>query len=358
MTAQPHTVAPAASVTTGAQSPMPLPTPRGPLSEALLRVLTHDADPAVVQREATAVLADPGASWCEHEDVQLSLTCMYELHYRGLDGVDDDWEWQPDVLAARAALERAVEAELRERVTAPVPVGTSARAVADALFELTSSDDGPSMSRWIARRASREQIEEMVVHRSLYQLKEADPHTWSVPRLGGAPKVALMEIQSDEYGAGDPERQHAALFAQAMRGLGLDDTYGRYVDHVPAITLAHPNVMSMMGLHRRLRGAIVGHLAAFEMTSSIPNRLYGNGMRRVGLGQDVTEYFDEHVEADAVHEQIAGRDMAGRLVEQEPTLGGDVMWGAAVCLALDGWWAQHVLDRWQADGTSLLRPLR
>ena len=347
----------AAPLTAGSQSPMPLPTPRGPVSDTLLRVLAGTTEPAALHEEVAGVLAAPTGSWLEHDDVQLTLTCMYELHYRGLDGVDDDWEWQPDVLAARAELERAVEAELRERVRVDVPVDTSAGAVAQTLFALTAADDGPSMSRWIARRASREQIEEFVAHRSVYQLKEADPHTWSAPRLGGAPKVALMEIQSDEYGAGDPERQHAALFAQAMRGLGLDDTYGRYVDHVPAITLAHPNVMSMLGLHRRLRGAIVGHLAAFEMTSSIPNRLYGNGMRRVGLGEDVTEYFDEHVEADAVHEQIAGRDLAGRLVEQEPTLGGDVVWGAAVCLALDAWWAQHVLDRWEAGETSLLRPL-
>jgi hypothetical protein len=192
----------------------------------------------------------------------------------------------------------------------------------------------------------------------VYQLKEADPHTWAVPRLSGAPKVALMEIQSDEYGAGDPARQHAALFAAAMRGTGLDATYGRYVDHVPAITLAHPNVMAMLGLNRRLRGAIVGHLAAFEMTSSVPNRLYGNGLRRLGFGADVTEYFDEHVEADAVHEQIAARDMAGRLVEQQPALGPDVMWGAAVCLALDGWWARHVLAAWESGASSLRRPVR
>jgi len=345
-------------VTAGPQSSMPLPTPRGPLSDALLRVLTDAADPAVLHDEVAGVLAAPDGSWCAHDDVQVTLTCMYELHYRGLDGVRDDWEWHTDVLAARASLEAAVEAELRERVTVEVPVDTSAAGVAARLFDLTSSDDGPSMSRWIARRAGREHLEELLVHRSVYQLKEADPHTWAVPRLGGAPKVALMEIQSDEYGAGDPERQHAALFAQAMRGLGLDDTYGRYVDHVPALTLAHPNVMSMLGLHRRLRGAISGHLAAFEMTSSVPNRLYGNGMRRNGLGHDVTEYFDEHVEADAVHEQIAGRDLAGRLVEQDPRLAGDVVWGAAVCLALDAWWAQHVLDRWEAGEPSLRQPLR
>ncbi|GIG41657.1 iron-containing redox enzyme family protein [Cellulomonas phragmiteti] len=338
----------------GPQSSMPLPTPRGPVGEALLRLLTGAVtDPAALHDAVAATLAAPAGSWLEHDDVQVALTCMYELHYRGLDGVDDDWEWQPDVLAARAALERVVESELRERVTVAVPQETSAAAVAAALFALASSDDGPSMSRWIARRAQREHLAELLVHRSVYQLKEADPHTWAVPRLGGAPKVALVEIQSDEYGAGDPERQHAALFAQAMRGLGLDDTYGRYVDHVPAITLAHPNVMSMFGLHRRLRGAIAGHLAAFEMTSSVPNRLYGNGMRRVGLGADVTEYFDEHVEADAVHEQIAGRDLAGRLVEQDPTLGADVVWGAAACLALDGWWAGHVLGCWEADASSL-----
>ena len=338
--------------------PMPVPTARGPLGAALLDVLTGAAEDTVTLRatlEQVTTAAPP--SWLEDEDVQHTLLCLYELHYRGLEGVDDAWEWDPCLLTVRARLERLVEGELRARVPVPDCEDRTRAGVAERLFRLPDEDDSPSLSRWVSRRADEEQVRELLVHKSVYQLKEADPHTWSVPRLGGAPKVAMMEIQSDEYGAGDPERQHAALFAQAMRGLGLDDTYGRYVDHVPAITLAHPNVMSMLGLHRRLRGAIVGHLAAFEMTSSIPNRLYGNGMRRVGLGEDVTEYFDEHVEADAVHEQIAGRDLAGRLVEQEPTLGGDVVWGAAVCLALDAWWAQHVLDRWEAGETSLLRPL-
>ena len=53
------------------------------------------------------------------------------------------------------------------------------------------------------------------------------------------------------------------------------------------------------------------------MTSSIPHRMYAEGMRRLGFGDDVTDYFDEHVEADAVHEQIAGFDMAP-LVRGDP----------------------------------------
>ena len=85
----------------------------------------------------------------------------------------------------------------------------------------------------------------------MYQLKEADPHTWAIPRLTGRAKAALVEIQADEYGGGRPERMHSALFARTMRGLGLNDSYGGYVDAVPAISLASVNMMSLFGLNRQ-----------------------------------------------------------------------------------------------------------
>ena len=87
--------------------------------------------------------------------------------------------------------------------------------------------------------------------------------------------------------------------------------------------------MSLFGLHRRLRGAIAGHLAAFEMTSSLPNRRYGNGFRRLGFGPQVTGFYDEHVEADAVHESIAAWDLAHALARCEPALAGDIVFGAS-----------------------------
>jgi hypothetical protein len=150
---------------------------------------------------------------------------------------------------------------------------------------------------------------------------------------------------------------HSAIFARTLRAAGLDDSYGAYVDHLPAITLGALNMMSMFGLHRRLRGAIVGHLAAFEMTSSIPSKLYGDGFRRNGFDADATWYFDEHVEADAVHEQIAGRDLAGGLVEADPTLLADVLFGAAACLTVEGMAGAQLLSSWEAGQSSLRRPL-
>ncbi len=335
---------------------MRVPAPRGPVSAALVQALAGTPGPVPDVRSAaeTAVAASPDV--LADEDVQLALLCMYELHYRGLDGVDEAWEWAPDLLGARAVLEEAFEGAVRDLVPVPDTPARSAEEIAEALFELTSDDSGPSVSGFVAKRATDEQLREFVIHRSIYHLKEADPHSWALPRLSGRAKSALIEVQADEYGGGRPGWIHSELFAGTMRALGLDDTYGAYVDVVPAPTLANVNLMSLFGLHRRLRGAIAGHLAAFEMTSSIPCRKYGNGFRRLGYGEDVTHYFDEHVEADAVHEQIAGRDLAGGLAEAEPVVRDDVLWGAAAYLAVDGLAGAQMLDAWEAGRSALRAP--
>jgi hypothetical protein len=163
----------------------------------------------------------------------------------------------------------------------------------------------------------------------------------------------MIEIQADEYGGGRADRIHAQLFADSMDALGLESAYGAYLDQIPGVTLATVNLMSFMGLHRRWRGGIVGHLAVFEMTSSIPNRRYGTGLRRLGLDGAAIEFFDEHVLADAVHENVAAVDLAGGLVAQDPALAGSVLWGARALILLDALWAWHLLGAWQAGHSSL-----
>jgi heme oxygenase-like protein len=138
-----------------------------------------------------------------------------------------------------------------------------------------------------------------------------------------------------------------------MRGLALTDAYGHYMDAVPAVTLAWANTMTFFGLHRRLRGAVAGHLAALEMTSSLPNKRYGDGLGRLGFDAEVTRFFDEHVEADAVHEQIACHDLAGQLALAEPGLAADILFGAAAALATDGLVAGHLIECWEAGRSSL-----
>jgi Iron-containing redox enzyme len=330
-----------------------MPPARGQLSAWLAATLRRDpagkaavpVPPPLPRRTLTA--------W-DDDDLQLALWCCYELHYRGFEDVNEDWEWQPSVMAFRASLERRWIAALRDLAgrSDAVPAGE----VAGALRDLTRRGDGPDLAGYLARKASRDQFAEFAVHRSVYQLKEADPHSFGIPRLDGSVKAALVEIQADEYGGGRAERMHAELFRATMRWLGLDDSYGYYVPAVPAVTLAVSNLMSLFALHRRWTGALLGHLAALEMTSTGPNRLYSAGARRLGADGGARRYFDEHVEADAVHEQIAAHDLCGGYAVAHPGAVTDIIFGAASCLAIDDALAGHLLSSWKA-GQSTLRPL-
>jgi heme oxygenase-like protein len=327
-----------------------LPQPRGRLSEQLFEALEGVPDRGL-EAPGAVDSADPIAD----EDLQLALYLAYEIHYAGIRGVDDGWEWAPSLLAFRAALERPFEAAVAELV--PPPSEEELRSVGESLQRVVAEDPGPPLSRHMETQGTLEQMLEHVVHRSAYQLKEADPHSWAIPRLGPGPKAALLEVQADEYGGGSAERMHSVLFAKTMAALGLDPTYGAYLDRLPAVTLATVNLMSGFGLHRRRRGAIVGHLAAFEMTSSIPNRRYGNALRRLGFGREATHFYDEHVEADAVHENIAAWDLAGGLAADEPAVAPDILFGARALLQLEARWAGHLMDAWERGASSLRSPL-
>ena len=326
----------------------PLPGPRGPLSEHLLAALVASPHPLGAP---PPVEDDPLGG----EDLHLALYCCYELHYRGFAGVDDRWEWEPSLLAFRAALEAAFEAGLAAAVPRPpAPAGPGSMDL--ALRALVDADEAPQLSRFLELRADEDQLREWLVQRSANLLKEADPYAFTIPRLTGAPKAAMVEILADEYGGGRPERIHSRLFAEELSAVGLRAEYGAYLDRIPAAMLATVNLESLLGLHRRWRAAAAGHLAVTEMTSAIPNRRYANALRRLGHA-DATAYHDEHVVADAIHESIAAVDLAGGLARQDPVLGVDALWGAACLIELEGRFASRTIDAWEAGTSALLAPL-
>ncbi|MGY1610182.1 iron-containing redox enzyme family protein [Geodermatophilus sp. SYSU D00700] len=329
---------------------MRVPEPRGPLTAALGDDLLA-GEVAAATVELARETAQAAAAPLLDDDLQLALAVCYELHYRGFDGVDDALEWDPDLLTLRGHLERRHLTALRELTGPTVATGDQ---VDRQLAALIAADDGPSLSRYMARHGTPQQWREYLTLRSVYHLKEGDPHTFAVPRLSGRAKAAMVEIQADEYGGGSAERMHSELFAGMMRDLGLDARYGALWDVAPAVAFTSVNTMSLFGLHRRWRAAALGHLACVEMTSSEPSRRYSSGLRRLGHDERTTVFYDEHVEADAVHEQIAAVDMCGSLVAEDPALAGDVLFGAACSLALDGLAAGHLLGAWEA-GSSALR---
>jgi hypothetical protein len=327
---------------------MRLPTARGPLSEFVNEALRSDSR----RRRRAGVRGAPSVAsgpMLHDSDFQLALWTLFELDYAGFDDASAEHERAADLHDLRGALEARFEAELRAAVEVPADVAAGG-AVGDfgsQLLDLIESVDGPPLAGYLQREATRAQLVDFMKQRSIYHLKESDPYSFVLPRLAGRAKVALAELQLVVYGAGVPERLHSTLFADALEGCGLERRYGAYIDEASPQTLVTNNVASLFCLQRRLAAAAVGHLAAFEATSSVPCRKIAAGIERVGLPDTVAAYFHEHVEADAVHEQVAARDICGSIVAEHPELRFDVVFGAMACLLADAGAARRLLERWE-----------
>ncbi|MFH9967403.1 iron-containing redox enzyme family protein [Streptomyces mirabilis] len=217
----------------------PLPSPRGTLSAAVISALRQGTAPPLQETGG----ADPYG-----EDLQLALYLLYELHYQGFHGVDDDREWDPDLLTLRRALERRFLAALRTDVPGPVPL-----------------------------------------------------------------QQALDELLTEPVG--DP--------VTSVR---------HYLDAAPAEALATVNLMSLLGLPRALRGALVGHFATVEVTSSPGSRRLAKAMRRADAGPAAARFYDE------------------------PGLEPDIVFGIQATVLLEDRLGTEVLRAWHAGRSALRTP--
>ena len=287
-------------------------------------------------------------------DVQLALYLCYELHYRGFAGVDAGWEWNPGLLYLRGRLEDVFLDDIR-RAVGDLEPDTGALAELDTLC--VEPVDGSGLSYFLRDEGSWEQMREYFAHRSLYHLKEGDPHAWAIPRLSGQAKASFVAVEFDEFGAGRGARVHQQLFADLLDAADLDSTYLGYLDDVPAPTLAVVNLMSLFGLHRRLRGAAVGHFAATEVTSPPGSRRMVQALERLDAPEPCRAFYAEHVEADAVHEQVVRTDVVGDLVAREPELDADVVFGIRAFDVVETRLADHLMECWQTGTPSLRREI-
>lgn len=334
----------------------PLPTACGPLSEAVVEALaggraaapSHQRSPQVYRPSQSWPPVVPADTDPLGRDLHLALYTLYELHYRGFAGVDPELEWDPDVLRLRRDLEWIFLRYLR----LTIEPGDDPVAEMDALSTEPTFGTGPSW--YFKDEGTWEQMREYFAHRSLYHLKEGDPHAFTIPRLQGQAKASFVAVEFDEYGGGHGERVHQQLWVDLMNAAGLDSTYLGYLDRVSGATLATVNLMSLFGLHRALRGAAIGHFAAIEITSSPGSARLVAGLRRLGAPEECVHFYAEHVEADAVHEQVMRHDVVGDLVRREPELAADVVFGMRALDHLDELAAGQMLAAWGRGESSLL----
>lgn len=321
-----------------------LPEPRGPVSRQLVETLRATGD------ETPRQIAVPHDVDPWGEDLHLALAVCHELHYRGWSDAGRDREWDPTIIDARVRLEdlflTAVQEEaasLSDEGTADAELGALARTVPSGATAHLRTNGTPT------------EFADYFAVRSLYHLKEADPHAWAIPRLRRASKAAFVAVEFDEYGAGRGERVHQELFADLLSSMGLDDSYLGYLADAPAAALATVNLMSALGLRRSRRGATVGHFAATEMTSPVGSAWLLEGLERIDAPEAARLFYREHVEADAVHELVMRDDVVASLIADEPFLHDDIVFGIRALQVVEARLDADFIDAWSAGRTVIGR---
>ena len=161
-------------------------------------------------------------------------------------------------------------------------------------------------------------------------------------RLGRAPasrrrrRRRWWSCMYDEYGAGDPNRLHAHLFARGMEAAGLRAEYGAYVDEAPArdpraeqrdVAVRPAPALARRGT--RPPGGVRGH----QLAALAPDGAGARAARlRAGARGATTPSTSRRTPCTS--SSPSGR-ICGALVEAEPTLADDVFFGAFTCLDLE-----------------------
>ncbi len=281
-------------------------------------------------------------------DTQLAWFILNELSFGGWFGVDDDAEWAAPVVSLRRSCEDwfagSIEARLCEADEPSV------------LVDRILSTPGPSIARFLADHGTATDVAESLMLRLPYQDKEADPHTFAIPRLDGPVKGALCEIQSGEYGVGH-RFSHAELFRRALASLG-GPGFTSTIDRLPGVAFATSNLVSMGGLNRSRRGVVIGQLALFEMDSVEPNSAMVVACDRLGLPADARRFFQVHVLADAEHERIARKAFLHDYPGHDPQQRPNVVFGIRAQHAIDLAMADHAIAAWSTRRSALLGSAR
>jgi hypothetical protein len=78
-------------------------------------------------------------------------------------------------------------------------------------------------------------------------------------------------------------------------------------------------------------------------------------LSRMNAPEPCIRFYREHVEADAVHEQVVRTDVVGDLVAREPHLEPDVVFGIRAFDFVEDRLAAHLMASWAAGRSSLRR---
>jgi hypothetical protein len=287
-------------------------------------IFAHTATPDVHLHLEAALAAADGDSVAEltersptdRRDAALALAAILDLHLAPVDQLGDavGLQHHPAVSALKGSLERRFLDEL-ERADRSISWALPEDAVA-AIRAIGARDQVPSLYRWIATSASREEL-------LAYLALEGGPDggfddlvALCQVGLDGAAKLELGHNYWDEMGDGRSERVHTELYRRFVVAVDLP-VLPRHEQ--PTEALERALLGPMLATNRAMQPEMVGALGLIELQAGPRCRQVLAAMDRLGFGDDARDFYAEHATTDPRH----GKDWLDKVIR---TLAADPSW--------------------------------
>ncbi len=290
-------------------------------SEAFLAKLRETVARAFGAREAAALA-----------EVHAALFTLYDLHVA--DGTDPRAvnQFNPLLTQARRMIERAWLGSERERLSVETGVTDSA-AVVSALKAIWSGHRAAShpLFDFLEKDATREQIVAFFRNDSALNIRFFDLLLYAL--IGSRVEVRRELVQNlwDESGRGNPALSHVNLFRRLLDVAGVGQSPDNHANQLELDGHAGYNLFMLTSLNRQHYFMLLGVMAMTELLDPSQYEKLVRGCKRVGFGASgELAYYEEHVTIDIVHAEGWLADVIVPVVEQTPSVGDDILFGAAL----------------------------
>jgi hypothetical protein len=192
-------------------------------------------------------------------------------------------------------------AELEHRA----PPFTSRHELVSTLRELLRCEeaDPPEWDQYLAEHATLEQFKVVVAEFAVDGLVESQSHLPIIPRLPAKSRMAVFRVLIDEFGCGNNEQEHSALYCTLLTELGMPTELEHYIARANDESLAYVNLFHWLAARAPAPEYFLGAYAYFESSVLYAFRSFAAASERLGIRN--SQYYTEHLYIDSYH----GRQM-------------------------------------------------
>jgi hypothetical protein len=205
----------------------------------------------------------------------------------------------------------------------------------------TGPGQGDALFPWLAREATREQMEWFLLQEVAGEAGFDDLLAITQVQMPECAKLEMARNYWDEMGRGQAKGMHGPMLARLAEYFALEPTPATVVPE----SLALGNTMVALANHRGYAFHSVGALGVIEMTAPTRAGFVDKGLRRLQVPTKKRHYFALHAVLDVKHSECWNREVLRPLVAEDPRRARAIGEGAVMRL----WHGARCFDRYRQE---------